>query len=338
MLYGTVPGIKKQISRLVLGTMIISDGEPSPPGTEYPFLGKDASFKLLDGVVSHGGNAFDSAHVYGVDGASEKGLGLWMKDRGNREQVVIATKGGIHPSDDLRLTTEFIREDIDESLRRLQSDFIDLYILHHDEPRLDVETIVDFMNEELDSGRIHAYGVSNWSVDRIRAATAYAGKGGLSPPVANQPHYSLAEQVESPWGKGCTSLSGPTKAADRDWHRESNMGIFSYSSLARGFFSGRVTRENYDQEPGVVDKACRKAYCHEVNFQRLDRATELARHRNITVPSVAVAFLFTSGLNTFPVFGAASIGEFADLCDGLSIPLSPEERAWLDLETDVSPI
>ena len=333
MRYGTVPGIDKSISRIVLGTMIVSDGEPSPPGTEFPYLGLEGSFELLDAVVERGGNAFDSAHVYGIDGSSEKGLGLWMEAHGNRDDMFILTKGGVHKGEP-RVTPAFIREDMDLSLDRLRTSYIDLYIVHHDDPGVPVEPIVDLLNKDISDGRIRAYGFSNWSVDRIKAAWAYARDAGMIPPAANQPHYSLAEQVENPWGPGNTSLGGPSKVRDREWHIETGLAVFSYSSLSRGFLSGRVDRESYLRNPGIVDGACRKAYCHEVNFRRLDRAIELAARKGVSVPQVALAFLFSSGLDMFPIVGAASGGEYRDLAESLSIELASDERSWLDLETD----
>ncbi len=92
MEFGTIPGVGKSVSRLVLGTMIISDGDPSPAGAEFPHLGLAGSLELLGRIVAAGRNAFDSAHVYGKDGASERGLGRWMTERGNRDTIVIVTK------------------------------------------------------------------------------------------------------------------------------------------------------------------------------------------------------------------------------------------------------
>jgi aryl-alcohol dehydrogenase-like predicted oxidoreductase len=106
------------------------------------------------------------------------------------------------------------------------------------------------------------------------------------------------------------------------------MAIFAYSSLGRGLFSGRITRDNYEE---VADGACRTAYCHEVNFQRLDRATELAEKKGTTVPQLAMAYILKQPLNVFAIVGAASREECQANVAALEIDLSPDELAWLDL-------
>jgi aryl-alcohol dehydrogenase-like predicted oxidoreductase len=106
--------------------------------------------------------------------------------------------------------------------------------------------------------------------------------------------------------------------------------VLAYSSLARGFFSGRVTRENFEQARATLDRACLTAYCHEVNFQRLDRAAQFARERGLTVPQVALAYALSSPMDVYPLVGAASGEEFADSARALAVKLTAEERVWLN--------
>ena len=152
MQYGQIPGLDKKISRIVQGTVYFSE------------LTDDVR-KLYDAVFEGGVNTFDTAHGYGR-GKSEKTLGAWIKERGNREDVVILDKGA-HPYDgQVRVTPEFITSDLTESLESLQTDYVDLYILHRDDETKPVEPIVDVLNEHHKAGRIRAFGGSNWRYER----------------------------------------------------------------------------------------------------------------------------------------------------------------------------
>jgi len=321
MQYGAIPGVDKPVARLVLGTMIISAQE------------WEQSFALLDAALEMGGNALDTAHVYG-GGNSERGIGEWMRERGNREQVVIISKG-CHPNADRQRVTPFdLSADLHDSLARLGTGYVDVYMLHRDDPDVPVGPIVEALNEHRRAGRVRAFGGSNWTHERIQAANDYAAAHGLQPFTASSPNYGLAEQVLDPWGPGCVTLSGPQNETARAWYQGSQMPVLAYSSLGRGFFSGRVTPENFEEAKGSLDKACLTAYCHEVNFRRLARAMSLAEQKGATVPQIALAYILRSPLNVFPLIGAATGEEFAQNIAALDLPLSDAERAWLNLEQD----
>lgn len=321
MEYGTVAGVDKPVSRLVLGTMIISSEE------------QGRSSALLDAAVELGWTAFDTAHGY-AGGNSERGLGAWMQARGNREQVVIVSKGCHHNRDRRRVTPFDLASDLHDSLARLQTDYIDLYLLHRDDPTVPVGPIVEALNEHLAAGRIHAFGGSNWTHQRISQANEYAEKHGLTPLTASSPNYGLADQIEDPWGGGCVTISGPGNREARAWYAENEMPVLAYSSLARGFFSGRITPDNYQQTKGTLDRACRTAYCHEPNLRRLERALRLSKEKGISVPQLVLAFMFASPVNVFPIVGAASRDELADNLSAFGVTVSEEERAWLDLDRE----
>ena len=298
-----------------MGTMIIDAGE------------KERSYALLDAAYESGINTFDTAHGY-AGGQSERALGPWANERGLREKVVILTKG-CHPSQDRKRVTPFdLAADLHDSLARLQSDYIDIYMLHRDDPSLPVGPIVEALNEHHAAGRIRTFGGSNWRHERIAEANEYAEKKGLIPFTASSPNYGLAEQVQDPWGPGCVSVSGPQNAAARSWYERTGVALFAYSSLGRGFFAGNVTRGNFKT---VVDGASQHAYCHEVNFKRLDRAQQLARARAVSVPQIALAFIFHSRMNVFALVGAASRKECQDNAAALDIKLAPNELEYLDL-------
>lgn len=197
-LFAAIPNVDKSIFRIVLGSATLS-----PPDTDY-------AFTLLDEFTALGGNAVETAHSYG-DGDCERVIGQWVKERKNRESVAIITKGG-HPFDGRsRLSRECIAADLHESLHRLQTDYIDMYLLHRDDTTRAVSDIVDSLNRHYKDGKIKSFGGSNWTPERIQAANDYAREAGLEPFRVSSPNYALALPTREPWaglfvsneGKSC---------------------------------------------------------------------------------------------------------------------------------------
>lgn len=320
MEYGHIPGIGKPVARLVQGTMMLTSRD------------LERSFALLDAVYEQGGTTFDTAEVYG-GGDCERTLGLWVRQRGVRDEVVIIGKGA-HPHDGRpRVTPEDITTDVDASLGRFGFDVIDLYLLHRDDPGKPVGPIVEVLNSLVQAGKIGAFGGSNWSTARIAEANAYAAAHGLAPLVASSPHFSLADQLTAPW-EGCVSIAGPDGASERAWYAASGMAVIGWSSLAGGFFSGRFRRDNLDTFDQPNDRMCVETYCSEQNFQRLDRAVQLGREKGLSPAQVALAYVASSPLNTFPLTGPSTGRHFRDNLDACAVRLTPEELAWLDLSAD----
>jgi aryl-alcohol dehydrogenase-like predicted oxidoreductase len=323
MKYGTVAGVGKPVSRLVQGTIPLT--EDDMPG----------SFALLDAVYEHGCRTFDTAHGYG-NGACERVLGAWYNDRGVRDEIVVLGKGA-HPYDGReRVTPEDITADLHDSLGRQGTDFIDIYVLHRDNPKLPVGPIVEILNEHKKAGKIGVFGGSNWSTSRIAEANAYAAEHDLDPFTVSSPNYSLAPQVKPPWA-GCLSISGPAGASEREWYVEQGMPIFPWSSLAGGFFSGRFRRDNLDTFDSYLDKLCVESYCVEDNFRRLDRVEELGARYDLSIPQVAMAFIMSQPIDVFALVGCRTGDEFANNAEVLGRELSADELAWLDLQTDERP-
>ena len=318
MKYGRVEGIDKPVSRLVQGTLMVSTDD------------LEVSIDLLDGIRALGCNSFDTAPVYG-NGKSERALGAWMDRRNNRSDVFILSKGG-HPNADRkrRVTVFDVASDLFDSLARLRTDYIDLYMLHRDDPEVPVGPIVEALNEHVSEGRIRAFGGSNWTVNRIREANLYAENHGLMPFVASSPNFSLAVRMNEIW-EGCLSISGPRGAEERAWYRESQMPVFSWSSLAQGFFSGLLTRENVNRPANTLTAGCAQVYGHDENFKRLERATELAGDRGKTV---AQAYLLNQPQNVFTVSGCRSVEECRMNREAMEIRLTQDELDWLDLRSE----
>jgi aryl-alcohol dehydrogenase-like predicted oxidoreductase len=250
-----------------------------------------------------------------------------------RDEVVILTKGAHHNQDRRRVTPYDITSDLHDSLARLKTDRIDLYLLHRDDPAVPVGEIVEVLNAHHRAGKIGAFGGSNWSVARIQEANAYAKANGLLPFVASSPNFSLAVQTRSPWDN-CISISGPAAKAERDWYTLAKLPLFTWSSLAGGFFSGRFRRDNLDQFTEYLDKLCVDVYCVDDNFRRLDRVQTLAGERGATIPQIATAYIMSQPLNIFAIVGCQTGAEFASNVEALDLALTPAEIAWLELRSD----
>ena len=318
MRYANLPGINKPVSRLVQGTMWMNRDN------------LDAAFASLDAFHAAGGNCFDTAHVY-AGGASERVFGHWIHSRGVRDEVVILDKGAHHNQDRKRVTPFDIQADIQDSLARLNVDYIDLWLLHRDDPTQPVGPIVEMLNAEKKAGRIHGFGGSNWTVERLQEANAYAAAHNLTPFVASSPQFSLAVQQVSPW-PDCVSLSGPAGHAARQWHRQNNVTLFVWSSLAGGFFSGRFRRDNLNTLTARYDQVAIRVYCFEENFQRQDRVEELAARKGVSVPHIALAYVYNQPEGIHALSGARTPDEVRVNVEAAEIELTGDEMAYLELK------
>ena len=323
MRYGTLPGLEKPVSRLVQGTVMVSSAEA------------ERSFRLLDEVYALGCTAFDTAHVYG-DGDNERTVGRWVRERGLRDEVVIIAKGAHHNADRNRVTPFDITADLHDSLARFGFDEIDLYVLHRDDLAVPVGPIIDVLNEHQRSGKVRAFGASNWSQARFEEANRYAAEHSLTPFAVSSPNFSLAEQVQEPW-PGCVSIGGPSGEAARAWYQEQGTPLLTWSSLAGGFFSGRFRRDNLDSFESYLDKLCVSSYCYEENFERLERAEKLAREKGVSLPQLALAYVTSQPLDIYALVGCNSGAEFEANLGALNLQLSEEECRWLE-SSDKDPV
>lgn len=309
MRYLNIPGIDKPISRIALGT------------AGYSLERYAQAVELLDAFVEAGGTCIDTAHVYG-HGASERTLGKWLAERGNRDQVAVLGKG-CHPigKSGPRVGPQFIHADLAESLERLQTDYIDLYLLHRDDESVPVGSIVEALNEEHAAGRIRAFGGSNWRTKRIAEADAYAAERGLVGFAASSINLSLARPKEPMWA-GCIAADDDARA----WHAATQLPLFSWSSQAGGFLSGQFTPEDTSN----ADLA--RVYYSDDNFARLRRATELGARKGVGPIVVALAYVLSQPFPTAPLVGSATVAELNESLQALQIELTPDELAYLDLK------
>ncbi|WP_328992428.1 aldo/keto reductase [Kribbella sp. NBC_01245] len=302
MTYGEVPGLAKPASRLVMGV----DNQQTLPHAAMVF----------DDFVERGGTTFDTAYIYG-GGRGEKLLGQWLKTRGNRDDVVVIGKGAHTPHCD----PESITRQLNESLERLQTDHVDIYLMHRDNEDIPVGEFVDVLDEHRAAGRITAYGGSNWSTARFDEANAYAAANGKNPFTVLSNHLSLARAYDVPWA-GCRHVSDPESQA---WLRERQIALFPWSSQARGFFTGRAKPEDRSDEELV------RCFYSDDNFERLERARELAQAKGVEPTAIALAWLLHQEYPVFALIGPRQISETRTSMPGLSVQLTPEEVSWLDL-------
>ena len=313
---GTLPGLDKPLPRLVQGTVMVTSSDEA------------GSHRLLDEVFALGGTAFDTAHVYG-NGDNERTFGRWVRSRGIRDEVVVVAKGAHHNEDRKRVTPFDITADLHDSLARFGFDYVDLYVLHRDDPAVPVGPIVEVLNEHRNAGLIRAFGGSNWSHARVAEANRYAAEHGLTPFAVSSPNFSLAEQVQAPW-EGCVSIGGPSGEEARAWYAEQHIPLLTWSSLAGGFFSGRFRRDNLETFTSYLDRLCVTSYAYEENFGRLDRAEQMAADKGVSLPQLALAYVLSQPLDIYALVGCSSGAEFAANIQALELKLSEEERGWLE--------
>lgn len=281
-------------ARLALGTL------------GFSLRTRDRDYALFDAWLEAGGTVIDTAHVY-EDGDAERVLGRWLADRpGARERIVLVTKGAHPDGERRRVTPADIAADLRDSMERLGGP-VDLYLLHRDDPDVEVGEIVDALDAHRRAGEIRAFGVSNWTLPRIDAANAYAAQRGVAGIACNSPHLSLAVQNEPPW-PGCLSACD---SESRAWHERTGTPLLAWSAQAAGYFAGA--------ESPVYDNA--------ENRERRARAGQLG-----DANAVALAWVLAQPFPTVAVIGPHSLEHLHASLAALDVELSADEVRWLNLE------
>ena len=314
--YGEIEGVGKKISRIFLGTAI------------SPFLdGKEADV-LLDQMYALGINAFDSARGYGL---SESVLGRWVKHRKNREEVVLLTKcGNATPTGTVHIDRAVMTNELKRSLSELRTDHVDILLLHRDDVNTSIAEYLETFNDFVREGIIKSFGVSNWTVERIQEANAYAAEHGLCPFSISSPNFGLAEQVNDPWGGNCVTISGQGNKEVRDWYSQTNMPVLAYSALGRGFFSGRFEAGDYETAMSVLDAYAQKGYLYPVNMERLERCRMLAEKHKCSVAQIAMSYIFSHSMNVFAVVSTTSPERMRLNIESSKLKLGEEEVIFLE--------
>lgn len=279
--------------------------------------------KLLDAFFAQGGNFFDSAHIYAAWmkdgwGVSEKTLGRWVVARQIRHRVVIATKGGHF---DLaikkpRLTEKDLLTDLAESLDRLQTDYVDLYFFHRDNPEIPASEMVEWLVPRIRQGVIRRLCFSNWTAIRLEEAWQALRQAGLPAPPVSQIGWSLATSQLADT-TGALFMDAPTQA----WCANHLLPVMAFSSQANGFFSGRYSADGpATAKPGVL-----KRYGSETNFKRLTTAQEIGRETGHSANRIALAWLLHQPFPVHPIIGPKNEDQLHDSLGAIQVRLTPEQ-------------
>lgn len=306
MTYGEIPGVAKPVSRLVMGC----DNQLTMPHAAA----------VWDDYYERGGNAFDTAWLYS-GGLQEKLLGWWMKHRGVRDEVVVIGKGGHPPF----CTPDAISKQLMTSLERLQTDHLDVYLLHRDNLDVPVGEWVDVLHEHAEAGRMTVFGGSNWTLERIKAANRYAKRKGRRPFSVLSNNLSLAEMKAEVWA-GVVSCGD---RASRRWLEKSGMTNLSWSSQARGYFVQADGRGGANGPDAAEVARCWDA---EDNRERRARAEKLAREKGVKAINIAAAYVLHQPFPSFALIGPRQISETVSSLESLAVELTPKEVAWLALD------
>ncbi len=331
MKYGKITGIEKNLSRMVFGTatpLLFAAMAQNADAED-----KEKAFALLYMVYENGVTAFDCASHYG-----EPVLGEWMEKRGIRENCVVITKGA-HPNQWRHRVTAFdILSDVHDSLKKLRTDYIDIYMLHRDNKDVPVSEIVDVLNDLAKEGKIRVFGGSNWTHERIEEANQYAEQNGLQKFTVSSPNFGLAEQVADPWlsdahfGDGCVTISGPENKEARLWYAEHQIPVLAYSSMARGFFSGSFKSTDREMADKLLDEPGRIGYWCDNNFERLSRCEILAEKKGASVAQIAMAWIFQQDFDVYALSCPSNEEQMRQNVRAQDILLTEWERKWLNLE------
>ncbi len=312
MKYIRVNNTNLVISQGALGTATIG-----APDNKYQ------AEEILDTFMEQGGNLLDSALVYsdwipGEKGRSEKTIGRWMKERGNRHDVIISTKGA-HPRLETmnvpRLSDGEITSDLETSLKNLQTDYIDIYFLHRDDVGRDVGDIMAVMDRHVKDGKIRYFGLSNWSVERIEAAVLYCKQNGLAEPVVNQLKFSPAKV-------NCNNIDPTIQVMNQEsfeYHAGNKMSVFAFSPQANGLFSKIDSGKSLSD--GMISE-----YGNEINYRIYNEIKRLSEKYGRPIAELVVSLLVSNPkFQTVPILGCSSKQQLLASMRGLDLEISEQE-------------
>ncbi len=280
------------------------------------------SFALLDAWLDAGFNFLDTADVYSrwhqgnSGGESETIIGDWLQARGNRDKVVLATKLGIEMAPGKQgLSAAYMQTAIEDSLRRLRTDYIDLYQSHRDDPETPIEETLSSYAGLIKQGKVREIGASNFSADRLAQSLKVSSEKGLPRYQSLQPRYSLVERA---------AFEGPLE----DLCLAEKIGVIGYYSLASGFLTGkyrsRADMEGRARGPGV------EKYLNDYGFGVLKALDEVAKRFHAKPGQVALAWLIGRPSVTAPIASATTLKQLQELVGAANITLDADAIRTID--------
>ena len=288
-------------------------------------IDEETSFAVLDAYFEGGGTFIDTADVYStwvpghVGGESEAILGRWMSTRGNRDRVIMVTKVGSQMGtapDAKGLSRRYIMEEVDASLKRLQTDYIDVYMAHRDDQETSLGETLAAFNDLVRQGKVRSIGASNYSGARLRQALQTSTQHGYARYESVQPLYNLVNREV--YERDLESLC-----------REQGLGVITYSSLASGFLTGKY-RSGKDLPSSPRAKRIQERYMNDKGFRVLDQLDRVAKAHNATLSQVALAWILARPGITAPIASATSVEQVRELLSAVALKLTEEEMRSLD--------
>jgi aryl-alcohol dehydrogenase-like predicted oxidoreductase len=283
---------------------------------------ESTSFRLLDAFVAAGYNFIDTADVYSKwapgnqGGESESILGRWLKKSGKRHQVVIATKVGMEMGPDRKgLSPAYIQRAVEDSLKRLQTDHIDLYQSHTDDVATPLADTLGAYDGLIKAGKVRAIGASNYSAERFAEALAVSKQHSLPRYESMQPNYNLYDRADF-------------EAKMQEVCVRNDVGVISYFSLASGFLTGKY-RSEADLAKGPRGQMVKK-YLNDRGFRILAALDSVAKETSSTPARVALAWLMAKPGITAPIASATSLPPLEDLFAATRLQLDPAKLERLD--------
>lgn len=285
-------------------------------------IDKKQSFKILDAFAEAGFDFIDTADTYSwwvpgnVGTESETIIGEWLAQRNNREKIVISTKVGSqnneHP---VNVSKQFIIKNVEGSLKRLKTDYIDLYQTHFDDKNTPVEETLSAYQQLIKEGKVRTIGTSNMSPSRILESLAASGKEGLPKYQTLQPQYNLLER-------------GSYENELQEIAEKNNMGVLNYYSLACGFLTGKYRSKNdlnNSQRGGAVEK-----YLNQKGFKVLGALDKISKKYSTTPATISLAWLLARPNITAPIVSATSIKQLEAIIQAPKLKLDVEDMAMLN--------
>ncbi|GAA4200681.1 aldo/keto reductase [Pedobacter jeongneungensis] len=284
-------------------------------------IDQQKSFKILDQFVENGFNFIDTADVYSrwvpgnKGGESETIIGNWLKKQNKRHDIIIATKVGSDMGQGKSLKKDYIINEVEHSLSRLQTDYIDLYFSHFDDESTPVEETLSAYETLIKAGKIRWIGASNFSAARLKESLLSSSEHNLPRYEVYQPGYNLydREEFEQEHEKICL---------------EHGLGVVTYYSLASGFLTGKYRSEddlNKSQRGGGVKK-----FLNERGFRILKALDQVADKYKVEPASVALAWLIYHPSITAPIASVTDLSQLKSFTDAANLKLSPEDISLLD--------
>ena len=282
------------------------------------------SFSLLDAFVDHGLNFIDTADVYSawVDGhqggESETIIGKWFKESGKRDKIVLATKVGML-STRAGLSAANIEAAVNDSLKRLKTDYIDVYFSHLDDDKTPLVDTLGTYHKLIAAGKIRVIGASNYTGERLEEALKVSAKEGIPGYQVLQPEYNLYDRT------GYESDLEPVATAHK-------VSVVTYYSLASGFLSGKYRSKADTEKAARGSKVA--GYLNDRGLKIVDALVKVAEHHDTAPAAIALAWLIARPSVTAPIASATSVKQLETLADATRITLAPEDLAILNEASD----